>query len=59
MLTPDGVCWFGDPGRLQAPRFLASAADRGFRVRILDANGRPRSQAGTEFQILELQLPPG
>lgn len=56
MLTADGVCWFGDPGRLQAPRFVQRAIERGFRVQVLDAGGRSRGQTtGTEFQILELQ----
>lgn len=56
ILTRDGVCWFGDPGRSQAPNFVRQALDRGFRVQLLDAEGNSRGhETRTEFQIMELR----
>ncbi|MFV0443546.1 MAG: class I SAM-dependent methyltransferase [Planctomycetaceae bacterium] len=58
LLAPDGVCWFGDPGRSQARNFVSQALDRGFRLRILDAQGNSRGhETRTEFQIMELRKP--
>jgi predicted nicotinamide N-methyase len=60
MLAPQGVSWFGDPGRSQAPNFLELARQRGFRTRILDGALRERSTPLTaEFQLLELTHPAG
>jgi predicted nicotinamide N-methyase len=56
MLTPDGVCWLGDPGRSQAPRFVALARERGWKVKLLDhAAQSTETQPGETFQIVELR----
>lgn len=58
MLAPDGVVWFGDPGRSQAPRFVAQALERGFVVRVLNANLQSRGhETRSEFQIIEVRQP--
>ncbi|MCA9055165.1 MAG: hypothetical protein KDA75_15095, partial [Planctomycetaceae bacterium] len=55
MLTETGVCWFGDPGRSQAPRFVAAAIEHGFNVRLLDHQAESRAQeTRSEFQIIEI-----
>lgn len=60
MLAPQGTCWFGDPGRSQAPNFLRLADERGFETRILDAALRPLAAPVTaQFQILEISYPGG
>ena len=56
MLAPDGVCWFADPGRSQAPRFVSRAVDRDFQVRMLDQEAQSRGlETGTGFQIIEVR----
>jgi predicted nicotinamide N-methyase len=58
MLTPDGVCWLGDPGRSQAPRFVALAKERGWRVKLLDHAAQPtETPPGETFQIVALRRP--
>ncbi|MEZ6067618.1 MAG: methyltransferase domain-containing protein [Planctomycetaceae bacterium] len=57
MLEPGGVAWFGDPGRSQAPPFIALARQYGFAVRILDRQLRPvdvASDGSYTFQLIEL-----
>ncbi|MCB9953483.1 MAG: methyltransferase domain-containing protein [Planctomycetaceae bacterium] len=57
-LSPNGVCWLSDPGRMQAPNFLKAARDFGFRVTILDQNGSPLAEPTVQqFQIFELRHP--
>lgn len=55
MLTPDGVCWLGEPGRYWS-RFFFDDARQQFRVRVLNERLEeidvPRSDA---FQIFELK----
>ena len=56
MLAPEGVCWIGDPGRSQAPRFCRLADDHGFEISVRDETGnRCEFPSGTELQILELR----
>jgi predicted nicotinamide N-methyase len=58
MLASDGVAWFGDPGRSQAPHFVAQALGRGFHVRVLDEELQSRGhETGTLFQIMEIRKP--
>jgi len=56
MLTPNGICWLGDPGRYQSPYFYQMAIDRGWDVSIRDEHGTtidaPRS---ANFQLFELR----
>lgn len=57
-LSPNGICWLGDPGRFQGAAFHRAALQAGFAVRILDEHGtglaKPSSQG---FQIFELRHP--
>lgn len=39
MLAPDGICWIGDPGRVNAREFFHSAA-RSFEVHLYDRDGQ-------------------
>ena len=55
MLTPNGVCWIGDPGRYHTTAFYQLALDRGFRVKIRDESGRESAfPSPRNFQIFEL-----
>ena len=55
LMSRDGVCWIGDPGRFVAREFLQAATDR-FRVQLRDREGQTFyvPHAG-EFQLLELR----
>ncbi|MCA9081974.1 MAG: methyltransferase domain-containing protein [Planctomycetaceae bacterium] len=56
MLSPDGLCWFSDPGRFQAPRFCKLASERGYNVRVLNSRGEECAAPSEQgFQILELR----
>lgn len=58
MLTDDGICWLGDPGRSQAPPFHRLAMDRGYAVHVRNERGEPLNGPSTAgFQILELRRP--
>ena len=39
LMTPDGICWIGDPGRLAAREFVQLATRR-FHVRLRDRDGQ-------------------
>lgn len=55
LLTDEGHCWLGDPGRSAAQNFYDSAEDRGYSVRILDAEGQSmRKLVLGQFQLLVL-----
>ncbi len=59
MLAPGGVCWIGDPGRSQAPRFYKLALDHGFQITTRDETGNQCAfPSGTKLQILELRREP-
>ncbi|QDU38181.1 ribosomal protein L11 methyltransferase [Maioricimonas rarisocia] len=59
MLPPGGVCWLGDPGRSQAPRFAKKAEDAGFRVQVRNEQGLPDPDASVDgFRIYELRRVP-
>lgn len=55
MLAPDGVCWIGDPGRSQAPRFLEAVAARGWKLALIDSDGGRVSEYRQQFCIFELR----
>lgn len=56
MLPDDGVCWLGDPGRSQAPRFAKKAEAAGFCVQVRNEQGQPDPQASADgFRIYELR----
>jgi len=60
LLTAQGVCWLGDPGRYQARFFVEKARSRGWQVDLLDAQGKPRQDfASGEFQIMALRRASG
>ena len=40
LLTRDGVCWIGDPGRQYLPEFCDRLADRGYGIELRDETGR-------------------
>jgi predicted nicotinamide N-methyase len=55
MLTRDGVCWIGDPGRYHFADFVRKAVQRGFHVRLRNLQGKEFSQPKSgEFQIVVL-----
>jgi predicted nicotinamide N-methyase len=55
MLTAGGVCWIGDPGRSQAPRFLETAAAHGWDVTLFDGECRPMAAYRQQFCIFALR----
>jgi predicted nicotinamide N-methyase len=58
ILSPEGIVWFGDPGRSQAPPFIRLARERGFIVTARDRHAQLEPVAGdteSRFQILELR----
>lgn len=56
MLTPDGICWIGDPGRRTAGRFVDLARRRGFGVQLQNETGRRLSKGQTgRFHIIVLR----
>jgi len=55
MLAPGGVCWIGDPGRTQAPRFLDSAAARNWQITLLDRDGQELAEYRQQFCIFALR----
>lgn len=56
VMLGQGEVWIGDPGRTHLPKFYHAAVDRGWKIRILTADGQradwPRIG---EFQVLILQ----
>lgn len=55
MLTGDGCCWIGDPGRTPIVEFYNQAIERQFKVVIRDTNGETCNYpVRGQFQILEL-----
>lgn len=55
MLAPGGVCWIGDPGRSQAPRFLETAHSHGWHISLLDGDGSMLNEYRQQFCIFELR----
>lgn len=56
MLAEGGVSWISDPGRMQAPRFVSLARNRGYTVRILNGQGEVQTGCSVQqFQIFELR----
>ncbi|MDB4802501.1 methyltransferase [bacterium] len=56
MLKPEGVCWFGDPGRYLSPDFYRLALSRTYQVRILNKELNEIEIPSSEgFQIFELR----
>ncbi len=55
LMSPDGVCWIGDPGRLMAREFFQAATDR-FHVQLRDRDGHGFGVPHVgEFQLLVLR----
>ena len=55
LLTPDGICWIGDPGRYAAQAFHHAAAER-FRVALRDRAGQELGVPSVgEFQLFVLR----
>jgi len=55
MLTNEGVCWIGDPGRYHLASFVTLARSSGFKVQLRGSKGERFSQPRSgEFQIVEL-----
>lgn len=52
LLSNDGVCWLGDPGRRLLPQFCELASQRGYRTEVHDEAGQPISS----FQISAFRL---
>lgn len=61
LLQPEGVCWIGDPGRLCADQFVATAREQGFHVNQVAVEtvdvDRPkvRSRWRIRFRMLEVR----
>jgi len=56
LLTRDGVCWIGDPGRQYLPEFCDRLADRGYRIELRDETGRPvTTYELSSFRLLVLR----
>ncbi len=55
IMTDDGICWIGDPGRGKSISFLSLARGRKFEVEILDERGetQPTFRHGA-FQLLKI-----
>jgi predicted nicotinamide N-methyase len=55
LLAGYGHCWLGDPGRSAAESFARKAANRGYRLRILGADGQPAETLRVgQFRLLTL-----
>ncbi len=55
LLTPDGVCWIGDPGRFNSDEFLQRARQQ-FCVELRDRVARPISKTlAGQFQMFVLR----
>ena len=55
LMSPDGVCWIGDPGRLMAREFFQAATER-FHVQLRDRDGHEFGVPHVgEFQLLVLR----
>lgn len=55
MLAPNGFAWLSDPGRQAADAFLREAHGCGYRIKILNASGKPLSGTRVgQFQLIEL-----
>ena len=57
MLAPGGVCWLADAGRDITREFWLLAKQQGFPVQLIQADGSPREEPGSDFQIFVLQHP--
>ncbi|MGD9853961.1 MAG: methyltransferase [Planctomycetaceae bacterium] len=58
VLSADGCCWLGDPGRTPIVEFYQSARERGFEIVIRDCDGdRCSFPVRGQFLILELTRP--
>lgn len=57
MLVPGGICWIADAGRDITREFWLLAMKQGFPVQLIQADGSPREEPGSDFQIFVLQHP--
>lgn len=57
MLNSGGECWLADGGRRHAMSFWSLAHERGYNVRMLDANGTEMLRPGNQLQIFQMQKP--
>lgn len=55
VLTVDGQCWIGDPGRSAATDFAAAARRRGFEVSVDSGEGGMAASGRAAFQLLTLR----
>jgi predicted nicotinamide N-methyase len=56
VMTPDGVAWFGDGGRVRAERFCRLATAAGFHVRLFDEAREPLPALRVgRYQLIELR----
>lgn len=56
LLSPDGVCWIGDPGRQFLPEFCDAAAEQGYGIELRDENGTTETEhTACSFRLLILR----
>lgn len=56
MLTPDGVAWFVDGGRMRAERFCQLAPDFGLSLRLFDEEFKPLAMPHVgRYQLIEVR----
>lgn len=57
MLEPSGECWLADGGRRHARAFWSLARERGYDIRMFDADGLEISGPGDQLQIFRMRKP--
>jgi predicted nicotinamide N-methyase len=56
VLTPNGIAWFGDPGRARAKRFCQSASAFGLDYELFDENrNRLADPRVGQYQLIEIR----
>lgn len=55
MLSPGGECWLADGGRRHIQLFLRLAGERGFEIRIFNAEGIELSVPNDQLQVFRMQ----
>lgn len=58
MLSPGGECWLADGGRRHVHRFLSLSRERGYEIRVFNAEGTELPAPSDQLQVFRMQKLP-
>lgn len=58
MLSPGGECWLADGGRRHVHRFLSLSGERGYGIRVFNAEGTELQEPSDQLQVFRMQKLP-